>query len=200
MMKGWMGTGSSPRVRLTPSPKGEDDGTAPAGLFQGKRALVVNTSNTTVTRETGNVRRSAGANLARLPARLLWLRPRRAEGLPRCCEKAAKRSEQTGLQMLASERSALAGRFSAGRPTHGSITAMSGCRPELPSLAPQPLQSRAYLAVVVTDDTSQLPGSTLLAPHQCESHRLLRDVRRRQAAWNRCGEGLPLSHRMEEPN
>ena len=50
MMKGWMDRVFAPGAAYAFA-KGEDDGTAPAGLFQGKRALVVNTSNTTATRE-----------------------------------------------------------------------------------------------------------------------------------------------------
>lgn len=50
MMKGWMDRVFAPEAAYS-FPKGEDDGDAPAGLLQGKRALVLNTSNTTLQRE-----------------------------------------------------------------------------------------------------------------------------------------------------
>ena len=50
MMKGWMDRVFAPGAAYAFA-KGEDDGQAPAGLFHGKRALVLNTSNTTAKRE-----------------------------------------------------------------------------------------------------------------------------------------------------
>jgi len=50
MMKGWMDRVFAPGAAYA-FPKGEDEGLAPVGLFSGKRALVINTSNTTAERE-----------------------------------------------------------------------------------------------------------------------------------------------------
>ena len=50
MMKGWMDRVFAPGAAYAFA-KGEDDGKAPMGLLREKRALVLNTSNTTETRE-----------------------------------------------------------------------------------------------------------------------------------------------------
>lgn len=50
MMKGWMDRVFAPGAAYAFA-KGADDGSAPVGLFKGKRALVLNTSNTTWARE-----------------------------------------------------------------------------------------------------------------------------------------------------
>jgi putative NADPH-quinone reductase len=50
MMKGWMDRVFAPGAAYKFA-KGEDDGGTPVGLFKGKRALVLNTSNTTSERE-----------------------------------------------------------------------------------------------------------------------------------------------------
>ena len=50
MMKGWMDRVFAPGAAYKFA-KGTDDGGTPAGLFKGKRALVLNTSNTTLERE-----------------------------------------------------------------------------------------------------------------------------------------------------
>lgn len=51
MMKGWMDRVFAPEAAYAFA-KGEDDGEAPIGLLRGKRALVINTSNTSLERET----------------------------------------------------------------------------------------------------------------------------------------------------
>lgn len=53
MMKGWMDRVFAPGAAYKFA-KGEDDGGGPIGLFEGKRALVVNTSNTTSERESAS--------------------------------------------------------------------------------------------------------------------------------------------------
>lgn len=50
MMKGWMDRVFAPEAAYTFA-KGADDGDAPVGLLKGKRALVLNTSNTSLERE-----------------------------------------------------------------------------------------------------------------------------------------------------
>jgi NAD(P)H dehydrogenase (quinone) len=51
MMKGWMDRVFAPDAAYAFA-KGADDGSAPVGLLRGKRALVINTSNTPLERET----------------------------------------------------------------------------------------------------------------------------------------------------
>ena len=53
MMKGWMDRVFAPGAAYAFA-KGEDDGQAPQALLAGKRALVLNTSNTTLEREQSN--------------------------------------------------------------------------------------------------------------------------------------------------
>ena len=52
MMKGWMDRVFAPGAAYAFA-KGEDDGEAPVGLLRGKKALVLNTSNTSAEREAG---------------------------------------------------------------------------------------------------------------------------------------------------
>ncbi len=61
MMKGWMDRVFAPGAAYAFA-KGGDDGEAPVGLHQGKRALVINTSNTSAERE----RESFGDPLERI--------------------------------------------------------------------------------------------------------------------------------------